>query len=100
MPELIRDNSLEAWIAGNLSGNFANRKADILRWLDRNGPATERQIKDALQLEEMNYVRPRVTELVKDGVLAEAGSTKCPTTGRTVRIVMLAETPARQGELF
>ena len=49
-------------------------------------PLTDRQVKNILGLEDMNSVRPRITELVKKGVLMEDSNTKCPVTGKTVRV--------------
>lgn len=47
---------------------------------------TDRQVKNILGLEDMNSVRPRITEMIKKGVLMEESNTKCPITGKTVRI--------------
>ena len=48
---------------------------------------TDRQVKNLLKLEDMNSVRPRITELLRLGVLKEGTPIKCPITGRKVRRV-------------
>ncbi len=48
---------------------------------------TDREIMMALGYSEPNQVRPRITELVKMGMLHEVGKTKCDITGKNVRLV-------------
>jgi hypothetical protein len=67
---------------------------------DMLGVATDRQIKDYLNLPDMNGVRPRVTELIKLGLLREHDSVKCDVTDKTVRRVALAQPNKEQLELF
>ena len=68
------------------------------------GGMTDRYIKDGLFLPDMNCVRPRITELIRDGWLIECGSTRCSVTGMTVRVVRAATEEERnaqvQQELF
>lgn len=40
-----------------------------------------------------NSVRPRLTELIGDGILEEAGSVSDPITHKTVRVVRLRKDP-------
>ncbi len=69
--------------------DFKGRKAEIVAWLRAYGPATDRQVRDAMfgDRADMNMVRPRITELVKVGVCHEVGAVKDDTTGLHVRIV-------------
>jgi len=67
---------------------------------DMLGVATDRQIKDYLKLPDMNGVRPRVTELIKLGLLSEHDSVKCDITDKTVRRVALTKPNKDQLELF
>lgn len=69
--------------------DFKGRKAEIVAWLRQYGPATDRQVRDALfgDRADMNMVRPRITELVKIGVCHEVGAVKDDATGLHVRIV-------------
>ena len=50
-------------------------------------PRTDRQVMRELCYKERNHVQPRITELIKAGVLEEAGKIKCEETGKTVRQV-------------
>ena len=50
---------------------------------------TDREIMEALELPDMNCVRPRITEGIREGWIAEAGETVCPVTGMTVRAVRI-----------
>ena len=53
-------------------------------------PLTDRQILYYLKAgDDLNYVRPRITELIKDGTLMESGKIKCHITERAVRTVIL-----------
>jgi hypothetical protein len=52
---------------------------------------TDRQIMLVLEYDEMNCVRPRITELKKKGLVREVGKTKCPRTGKSVRLVRAFE---------
>ena len=61
---------------------------------------TDRQVYESVTANrrgEMNFVRPRITELIKKGLLEEKGTTKDHVTGRTVRLVGL---PEKQVEAF
>jgi len=49
--------------------------------------ATDRQITQAMGFSDLNCVRPRLTELIKRGLVEECGNTKCEITGKTVRLV-------------
>jgi|GEM_PF-4443719 len=61
----------------------------VLRASNRN--MTDREIKDALDFSDMNSVRPRITEMIRDGILEEAGSVACPVTSMTVRCVRVKD---------
>jgi len=65
------------------------RQGLVLGWVDEHGPATDREIRDGLYGEgaDMNLVRPRVSELLDAGMLAECGRCEDVVTGRTVRRV-------------
>lgn len=80
-------NSLEAHDAK--ADEMRGRKAAIVAWLRDYGPATDRQVRDALfgDRADMNTVRPRITELVALGKCHEVGSVVDQVTGLHVRIV-------------
>jgi predicted HTH transcriptional regulator len=84
----VHDNSKKAIREERALGKPHTRRKEILRLLVHTGqPFTDRQIMRALGYQEMNQVRPRITELVKAGSLRESGKGKCPVTGKTVRLV-------------
>lgn len=94
---MIHQNSLCAYHEGRQA--LSERAGLVLAWVREHGPATDRQIMSGLGFGEPNAVRPRVTELVDIGMLAEVGSVRCSVTGKTVRRV---DVPRRepQGVLF
>jgi DNA-binding Lrp family transcriptional regulator len=54
-------------------------------------PRTDREISRLLGYADMNAVRPRITELIEEGILIEAGKVKDPLTNRTVRVSIVCE---------
>ena len=72
---------------------LSTRASDILEHFRSGAALTDRAVKEAMWYDDMNTVRPRITELVQAGYLREAGKTKCPVTGKTVRVVELRDKP-------
>lgn len=89
MKKAVHDHSLEAYDALRANtGGLSRRCGEILDALRRFGrPATDRAVMQMLSMPDMNCVRPRITELVKAGALAEAGEVICPVTGKRVRLI-------------
>lgn len=83
----LHQHSLDAHAA--TEETMTGRKRSIMEWLRAYGPATDRQVKEALfgERADMNTVRPRITELIGMGVAHEVGSIKDSITGLHVRIV-------------
>jgi hypothetical protein len=92
----VRPNSLEAYWSGEES-LFNKRELLVLGALRRWGPMTDREIMMRLNQVDPNYCRPRISDLIEDGVLIEAGEKVCPITGKTVRIVRLRSDPRGAG---
>lgn len=68
--------------------NFKGRQHEIAVQLAVvRKPMTDREIKELMRLPDMNNVRPRITELIKAGMLYEFDSVKDHGTGKTVRRV-------------
>lgn len=88
-PAGMHSNSLAAH-AENKTRVYSERHEQIIAHLSRFGPATDREIVEALGFTDMNSVRPRVTELVAEGVLCEMLATTDHLTGRTVRRTAVA----------
>ncbi|MBL18697.1 MAG: hypothetical protein CMC82_02560 [Flavobacteriaceae bacterium] len=83
---MIHENSKNCF--HEIRGQLKGRRKDIyLTLLKRGKEMTDREVKDELGLGDMNAVRPRITELLKAERLWEVGETKCPVTGKTVRLV-------------
>ena len=92
-------NSLLSWFEGQ-EELFSKRERQILRVLDEVHTASDREIMGKLNFDDPNKVRPRVTGLVKDGVLVEVGSKVDDITGKTVRIVSIGIDPRKPVRQF
>lgn len=66
------------------------RKAEILVALQA-GPMTARCVMQVLGYSDLNSVRPRLTELVHEGLVAEAGTVWDPVSQRNVVLYALEE---------
>ena len=84
---MIHENSRKAY---REETPFTSREEDVMRAFRELGPATDRKVKWYLQANDMNAVRPRITELIKRGELEECGRVRCDVTRRTVRLVRVA----------
>lgn len=78
----MHENSLEAFRTLPRQG----RQAAILAVYAGGAWLTDREVAERLGCTDMNAVRPRISELVDDKVLAEVGTAKDHATGRPVRI--------------
>lgn len=84
----IHPNSREAYVAdGDKLGKRADQVVAQLRTL---GAATDKQVARAMGFSHKAAVQPRISELVKAGILEECGAARDPDTGKTVRIVRAA----------
>ena len=95
----MHDNSLEAYRAGILKG-FKTKSQKVFEMYHFFGPYTDRQVLNAIDpfSDDLNAVRPRISELIKHGILEECGSKK--ESGRTVRLCRVAEKQKEQRDLF
>ena len=87
MKNTVHPNSAEAYRSIDLS----RRQKEILNIFDHH-PGTDFTDREVLAIlggpQDMNRVRPRITELVNDKeLLTETGKKRCITTGKTVRTV-------------
>jgi len=89
MTHSVRDNSLEAYY--ELKATLNIRQDEILSIIEKYPLLTDREILTKYGGREMNEVRPRITELIKKGLVKEAGDSKCQITGRTVRILQAVD---------
>jgi hypothetical protein len=86
--------------AYNELDNLSARCRKVVSALEDLGVATDRRIKEHLNLPDMNNVRPRVTELIKLGIVIEDGEDICEETNRSVRLIRLAKPMTNQLEMF
>ncbi|NMC87733.1 MAG: hypothetical protein GYA69_04795 [Candidatus Moranbacteria bacterium] len=80
---MIHRNSIVSYRSITDLGDRHRRIYEL--FLMRGYPMTDRDVKLAGRFEDMNLVRPRITELVDLGILVECGSVVDPETKRMVR---------------
>lgn len=93
----MHENSLKAYREGRIS---LSKRATAIFEIYHNRPLTCFSDRDILRCLEdrsgqsldMNYARPRITELRDMGLIGEVGSTTDLTTGKTVRLTRLRYT--------
>ena len=86
----IHDNSRKSFAENEDSGKGPTYRMRIVELLAETGESmTDRAIQDRLNVEEKSNIQPEVTRLRQAGVIKEVGKTKCPITGKTVRIVCI-----------
>ena len=97
---MIHAHSIAAYREEQDAGRISNRYGQIINVIgDRE--MTDREIMKALGFTDPNTVRPRVTELIKAGILQEYGFTLDSETGKRVRVVRITpKAPGKQEELF
>ena len=85
----IHENSRKSYQENEESGKGRTYRAKILELLKDGESMTDRAILDALNVQDVNNIRPEITRLKQGGSLAEDGKIKCPVTGKTVRMVKI-----------
>ena len=85
-------NSLLAYFEGQEEW-FGKREIQVLSALKKLGRASDREIMLHLNYSDMNAVRPRLTELIEEGLIYQVGDQQDPMTGKTVRILQLVRDP-------
>ena len=89
---MIHENSRESHIEHESTGKGETYRRRIVELLKRMGKAmTDREIITALNVVDVNNIRPEITRLKQAGILQECGKVKCPITNKTVRTVRMAE---------
>ena len=83
-------NTQETRFDSYMKTDTRNRKKQILQVLSGK-KLTARQICNNLKHTDMNFVRPRLTEMVKDGLLETCGSCYDELTERNVVIFKIKE---------
>lgn len=86
-------NSLLAYWAGQ-DGLFAKREHEVLAVLRKTPGLTDREVALAMGSQDPNRSRPRITQLLKDGVLQEDKEEALdPISGKRVRRVRIRPDP-------
>lgn len=85
MSGAIHANSIEAYRAEE--AKLSRRAALVLAWITEYGPHTDREVMRGMGFQDMNSVRPRITELLEVGRLMEVGDVICSVTKKRVRRV-------------
>ena len=80
----MHTNSIKAYHESSME--LSKRSNEVLECLYRMGKGTARQIKKSMGYDDMNMVRPRLTELKDQLWIVEDHHTKCPVTGKTVAV--------------
>jgi len=91
----MHNNSMESYEQCKADDKFTRLIYKIARFYDdwSPNPFTDRSCKDMmyrggdLPFNDMNMVRPKITKLIKDGMLEECGKVKDEATKRHVRKV-------------
>ena len=94
-PQAMHKHSIAAYCSEG--PQMAARSREIIEWIREHGRSTDRRVMRGLGFTDPNKVRPRITELIKDGVLRDVASERDFDTGKTVRVVDLIAT---QRDLF
>jgi predicted HTH transcriptional regulator len=86
----IHEHSRLSYRENESSGKGETYRQRIVQLLTETGESmTDRQIIEALNVTDVNNIRPEITRLKQKGVLRESGKVKCPVTGKTVRTVCI-----------
>jgi hypothetical protein len=81
---MLHTNTL---LASRQVERFNRRNLILDAYNKSSSPLTDRQVMRLCHYDDMNAIRPRITELIDDGVLMEVGTTTDETTGKRVRLV-------------
>jgi len=92
----MHENSLSTYREEAGAGRLSKRCSEIMEILERIGQGTDREIFAASKYLSMANIQPRISELVKGGWLEEFDNIQDPTTGKTVRVVRIADRARRQ----
>lgn len=91
----VHDNSLAAYRDPANARVLHGRALAVYETVKHHGPMTDRQVLARLfpGRDDANLVRPRLTELVKAGLLTEVGDQVDSDTGLTVRLLDVVREP-------
>ena len=79
----VRDTSIESYVINEIIGLDIELKEKVVKFLNRFGETSRRQVARHLHLETAT-VASTINTLIKEGRVMEDGKMRDPTTGRTV----------------
>lgn len=86
MKTAVHANSIESF--HSQEAKLSRRAQAVLDWISEHGPRTDREIAYGMGYgENLNAVRPRITELIEKNKLMEVCDVRCSVTNKTVRKV-------------
>ncbi len=83
----MHDNSLQAYEEENLK--LGAKALQVYRFLKHNryNSYTVSQLSRMMGFAHRSEIQPRVSDLIKKGLVREAGNVKCDETGKTVALI-------------
>ena len=80
----VHENSLATFKSPSCVKSRSGRLREVLKCVKKWGPVTARQIMIILDRHDLNEVRPRISELLKDGIIYEYDKILDEYSGRRV----------------
>lgn len=87
---MVHENSLKAYIEEK-DERIINRQKQILDYIKKNNSVTAREIMIGLCYDDMNQIRPRITELKQQKLIHEAGKIVCSVSRKKVATFTLTK---------
>jgi hypothetical protein len=91
----MHENSIATYREEAAAGRLSKRCSEIMEILERIGHGTDREILGASKYGAMGCIQPRISELIERGLLEHFDNTQDETTGKTVRVVRIADRALR-----
>ena len=85
----MHENSLLSYIEEKESKRIDKRSQEIVSYLRRYKLGTAREIMIGLDYDDLNKVRPRLSELKQENIIFEVDKIKCLWSGKTVSVFAL-----------
>lgn len=95
----MHENSIRSY--AEIRAELTGRRLEVLVFMEsQSKPVTDRQVMNGLGKNDMNAVRPRITELLKLKMVVECGWKRCDETNKRVRLSCVRFVEPKQRELF
>jgi len=83
---MIHPNSDLSYDEHKKSGKRDAWRKKAYEYLFVQGAKSDREIINALEVEDVNNIRPEITRMIQEGILQECGKKICQFTGKRVRL--------------